>query len=353
MACACLLNHKLRCGTTHPRWRHTAATPCRHAREAPPKRSHACVLCGASQAGLAGGAAAAMPSCVSHELRLNGAGAAVNLCLAGLVAAVRITSLLGMAMLRNTFVTSVARFTLLHSPGAMAPKNAQAFRAMLVIADENGNHLGARAQATVWLGLGFSSPPRGFRDLCAVARAGTVTGEPRRAFPAASCREKRQPTWVCTCPAFPLSRHWREARRAGSCSLASVWSGTATQEHLRSAARIPMGRAAPWPLHGHMSSCACKGRHFDTVRAVAAATQPLPACGRAGRVAGGAALRVALGAAGAGGRRRHDRRAHLCRAGRVADRRQAAPVLLHALRQGRRRRGPPPGSALVCVLAAL
>lgn len=73
------------------------------------------------------------------------AGAAVNLCLAGLVAAVRITSLLGMAMLRNTFVTSVARFTLLHSPGAMAPKNAQAFRAMLVIADENGNHLGVRA----------------------------------------------------------------------------------------------------------------------------------------------------------------------------------------------------------------
>ena len=68
----------------------------------------------------------------------------MNLCLAGLVAAVRITSLLGMAMLRNTFVTSVARFTLLHSPGAMAPKNAQAFRAMLVIADENGNHLGVR-----------------------------------------------------------------------------------------------------------------------------------------------------------------------------------------------------------------
>ena len=71
----------------------------------------------------------------------------MNLCLAGLVAAVRITSLLGMAMLRNTFVTSVARFTLLHSPGAMAPKNAQAFRAMLVIADENGNHLGVRAPA--------------------------------------------------------------------------------------------------------------------------------------------------------------------------------------------------------------
>jgi hypothetical protein len=130
---------------------------------------------------------------------MDGAGAAVNLCLAGLVAAVRITSLLGMAMLRNTFVTSVARFTLLHSPGAMAPKNAQAFRAMLVIADENGNHLGARARAGPRLGFG-SGPPRGSWSLCAVARAGAVTGEPGRAFRAALCGEERRPPEVCTCP---------------------------------------------------------------------------------------------------------------------------------------------------------
>ncbi|CAL8462959.1 g2493 [Coccomyxa elongata] len=69
-------------------------------------------------------------------------GTTVNLCLAGLVAAVRVTSLLSMDMLRNTFVTTVARFTQLHSPASMALKNAQAFRALLVIADENGNHLG-------------------------------------------------------------------------------------------------------------------------------------------------------------------------------------------------------------------
>ncbi len=69
----------------------------------------------------------------------------MNLCLAGLVAAVRCTSLLGMGMLRGTFVTTVARFTQLHAPASMAPKHAQAFRALLVIADENGNHLGVRA----------------------------------------------------------------------------------------------------------------------------------------------------------------------------------------------------------------
>lgn len=70
------------------------------------------------------------------------AGTTANLCLAGLVAAVRVTSLLSMDMLRNTFVTTVARFTQLHAPASMALKHAQAFRALLVIADENGNHLG-------------------------------------------------------------------------------------------------------------------------------------------------------------------------------------------------------------------
>lgn len=69
------------------------------------------------------------------------AGPIVDLCLAGFVAAIRVTSLLGMGMLRNTFVTSVCRFTMLHSPAAMQLKNAHAFRALLVVADENGNHM--------------------------------------------------------------------------------------------------------------------------------------------------------------------------------------------------------------------
>ena len=76
-----------------------------------------------------------------HDWRFY-AGTTANLCLAGLVAAVRVTSLLSMDMLRNTFVTTVARFTQLHAPASMALKHAQAFRALLVIADENGNHLG-------------------------------------------------------------------------------------------------------------------------------------------------------------------------------------------------------------------
>ena len=68
-------------------------------------------------------------------------GPVINLCLGGFVAAIRITSLLGMGMLRNTFVTSVCRFTMLHSPQSMQIKNAHAFRALLVVADENGNHM--------------------------------------------------------------------------------------------------------------------------------------------------------------------------------------------------------------------
>ena len=63
------------------------------------------------------------------------------MCLAGMVAAIKITSLLGMSMLRSAFVTSVCRLTMLHAPAQMQVKNAKAFRALLVVADENGAHL--------------------------------------------------------------------------------------------------------------------------------------------------------------------------------------------------------------------
>ena len=69
----------------------------------------------------------------------------VGLCLAGFVAAIRITCLLDMGMLRNTFVTSLARFTALHAPSAMEAKSAKAFRAMLFIADDNANYLHVRS----------------------------------------------------------------------------------------------------------------------------------------------------------------------------------------------------------------
>lgn len=68
----------------------------------------------------------------------------VGLCLAGFVAAIRITCLLDMSMLRNTFVTSLARFTNLHAPASMEPKSGKAFRAMLLIAEDNADHLHVR-----------------------------------------------------------------------------------------------------------------------------------------------------------------------------------------------------------------
>ena len=87
----------------------------------------------------------------------------VGLCLAGFVAAIRVTSLLDMAMLRNTFVTSLARFTNLHAPASMEPKSAKAFRALLFVADDIGNHLHVRCCPVVlcppapddliWVGL--------------------------------------------------------------------------------------------------------------------------------------------------------------------------------------------------------
>ncbi len=79
------------------------------------------------------------------------AGTIVNLCLAGFVAAIRMTSLLGMGMIRNTYVTSLARFTMLHTPSAMTLKNAKAFRALLVITDENGNHLHVGSSIRIFL----------------------------------------------------------------------------------------------------------------------------------------------------------------------------------------------------------
>jgi len=66
----------------------------------------------------------------------------VRTCLGGFIAAVQLTSALSMGMLRSTFISSIARFTLLHSPGSMQHKNAEAFRALLHIAEQVGNRLG-------------------------------------------------------------------------------------------------------------------------------------------------------------------------------------------------------------------
>jgi len=78
------------------------------------------------------------------------AGIGINMCLAGMVAAIKITSLLGMSMLRSAFVTSVCRLTMLHAPAQMQVKNAKAFRALLVVADENGDHLHVSLSPTLF-----------------------------------------------------------------------------------------------------------------------------------------------------------------------------------------------------------
>lgn len=74
----------------------------------------------------------------------------MGLCLAGFVSAIRLTSLLDMGMLRNTYVTSLARFTMLHAPANMQQKSAKAFRSMLFIAEDNGNHLHVRPQSACY-----------------------------------------------------------------------------------------------------------------------------------------------------------------------------------------------------------
>ena len=44
----------------------------------------------------------------------------------------------------HRFVTSLTRFTNLHTPASMEQKSAKAFRSMLFIAEDNGNHLHVR-----------------------------------------------------------------------------------------------------------------------------------------------------------------------------------------------------------------
>eukprot|EP00873_Tetraselmis_striata_P021183 jgi/Tetstr1/441447/TSEL_029692.t1 len=62
-----------------------------------------------------------------------------NLCLDGFYHAISLTSMLGMTMLRDTYVTSLSRFTGLHSPSTMTVKSAHALRTLLIAAEHNGN----------------------------------------------------------------------------------------------------------------------------------------------------------------------------------------------------------------------
>uniref|UniRef100_A0A7N0U6G7 SEC7 domain-containing protein n=1 Tax=Kalanchoe fedtschenkoi TaxID=63787 RepID=A0A7N0U6G7_KALFE len=66
---------------------------------------------------------------------------ATSQCLLGFRYAVHVTAVIGMQTQRDAFVTTVAKFTLLHSVADMKQKNVDAVKAMMSIAIEDGNYL--------------------------------------------------------------------------------------------------------------------------------------------------------------------------------------------------------------------
>eukprot|EP00879_Flechtneria_rotunda_P009955 GHRR01010411.1.p1 GENE.GHRR01010411.1~~GHRR01010411.1.p1 ORF type:complete len:1258 (+),score=566.72 GHRR01010411.1:286-4059(+) len=68
----------------------------------------------------------------------------LNICLAGFEACTCLVAQLGVSNLRDVFVNSLCNFTHLHSPSTMKPKNGLAFRALLNVALQVGNHLDGR-----------------------------------------------------------------------------------------------------------------------------------------------------------------------------------------------------------------
>ncbi|KAK7340119.1 hypothetical protein VNO77_20813 [Canavalia gladiata] len=65
----------------------------------------------------------------------------IALCLEGFRYAIHVTSVMSMKTHRDAFVTSLAKFTSLHSPADIKQKNVDAIKVMVTIADEDGNYL--------------------------------------------------------------------------------------------------------------------------------------------------------------------------------------------------------------------
>ncbi|URE01713.1 Guanine nucleotide-exchange protein [Musa troglodytarum] len=65
----------------------------------------------------------------------------ISLCLEGFRSAVHVTAVMSMETQRDAFVTSLAKFTSLHSAADIKQKNIDAIKAILYIADEDGNYL--------------------------------------------------------------------------------------------------------------------------------------------------------------------------------------------------------------------
>ncbi|KAJ7962227.1 Brefeldin A-inhibited guanine nucleotide-exchange protein [Quillaja saponaria] len=65
----------------------------------------------------------------------------IDLCLEGFRYAIHVTAVMSMKTHRDAFVTSLAKFTSLHSPADIKQKNIDAIKAIVTIADEDGNFL--------------------------------------------------------------------------------------------------------------------------------------------------------------------------------------------------------------------
>ncbi|KAL5727977.1 Brefeldin A-inhibited guanine nucleotide-exchange protein 2 [Ranunculus cassubicifolius] len=65
----------------------------------------------------------------------------ISLCLEGFRSAIHVTAVMSMKTHRDAFITSLAKFTNLHSPADIKQKNIDAIKAIVAIADEDGNYL--------------------------------------------------------------------------------------------------------------------------------------------------------------------------------------------------------------------
>ncbi|KAG8096800.1 hypothetical protein GUJ93_ZPchr0013g34493 [Zizania palustris] len=65
----------------------------------------------------------------------------ISQCLEGFRCAIHVTAAMSMKTQRDAFITSLAKFTSLHSAADIKPKNIEAIKAILLIADEDGNYL--------------------------------------------------------------------------------------------------------------------------------------------------------------------------------------------------------------------
>ncbi|KAF9616941.1 hypothetical protein IFM89_033011 [Coptis chinensis] len=65
----------------------------------------------------------------------------ISQCLEGFRHAIHVTAAMSMKTHRDAFITSLAKFTFLHSPADIKQKNIDAIKAIVSIADEDGNYL--------------------------------------------------------------------------------------------------------------------------------------------------------------------------------------------------------------------